>query len=76
MNSTETFRNYRHDITGKFKDITMAINSINESTINDPESLEIFEAIHEVLVKMVKTSGATIEAIKSKEKNGTQRSNN
>jgi hypothetical protein len=71
MNSTEALMHYRHDITGKFKDITMAINSINQDTIYDPESFEIFEAVHEVLLKMVKTSEKTIKEIKNKGKNGT-----
>jgi hypothetical protein len=60
MNSIEAFRHYKHDIVGKFRDISTAINSLDEKTYNDPENLEIFQAVHEVLVKMVNTSESTI----------------
>ena len=56
MNSTEAIRNYKHDISGKFKDISTAINSLDENSFNDPEAFEIFHAVHEVILKMVKTS--------------------
>lgn len=61
MNSTEAIRNYKHDISGKFKDISMAINSLDENSFNDPEAHEIFHAVHEVILKMVKTSEYTIQ---------------
>jgi len=60
MNSTEAIRNYKHDIAGKFKDISMAISTLNENSFNDPEAHEIFHAVHEVILKMVKTSRNTI----------------
>jgi hypothetical protein len=60
MNSTEAFRNYRHDILGKFKDISLVINSFDEDSFSDPEKYEMFHAIHEVIIKMVKTSRNTI----------------
>jgi hypothetical protein len=60
MNSTETLRNYKHDIAGKFKDISMAISELDESSFSDPEAQEIFHAVHEVILKMVKTSKRTI----------------
>lgn len=60
MNSTEDFRNYKHDIVGKFKDISTAINSLDDCAFDDSENNEIFHAIHEVILKMVKTSRNTI----------------
>jgi hypothetical protein len=68
MNSIERFRHYKHDIVGKFRDISTAINSLDENTYSDPENLEIFEAVHEVLEKMVVTSRQTILELKSKNK--------
>lgn len=60
MNSTNTIRNYKHDISGKFKDITMAINSFDEKSFENVDNNEIFHAVHEVLLRMVKTSRNTI----------------
>ena len=60
MNSTDAIRNYKHDIAGKFKDISMAISTLDENSFNDPEAHEIFHAVHEVILKMVKTSRNTI----------------
>ncbi len=60
MNSTEAMRIYKHDIAGKFKDISTAIKALDENSFNDPEAREIFYAVHEVILKMVKTSRETI----------------
>jgi hypothetical protein len=60
MNSNNVIRNYKHDISGKFKDISTAINSLDESAFNDVTNNEIFHAVHEVLLKMVKTSRNTM----------------
>jgi len=60
VNSNEAFRNYRHDITGKFKDISMAINSLTEESLKDPLAFETFHAIHEVILKMLNTSQGLI----------------
>ena len=60
MNSNNPIRNYKHDITGKFKDISSAIASMDESAFNDSSNNEIFHAVHEVLLKMVKTSRNTM----------------
>ena len=59
-NSNNPIRNYKHDISGKFKDITSAIASMDESAFNDSSNNEIFHAVHEVLLKMVKTSRNTM----------------
>lgn len=60
MNSSNTIRNYKHDISGKFKDISTALSSMDENAFNDPDNNEIFHAVHEVLLKMVKTSRNTM----------------
>ena len=60
MSSIDTIRNYKHDISGKFKDISTALASMNENSFNDPTNNEIFHAIHEVLLRMVKTSRNTM----------------
>ncbi len=61
MNSTEAMRIYKHDIAGKFRDISTAIKALDENSFNDPEAREIFYAVHEVILKMVKTSEYTIK---------------
>lgn len=60
MNSIEAICNYKHDIAGKFKDISTAISALDEKSFDDAENNEIFHAIHEVILKMVKTSRNTI----------------
>lgn len=60
MNSNNAIRNYKHDISGKFNDIKSAINSLDEKSFEDSDNNEIFHAVHEVLLKMVKTSRNTI----------------
>ena len=60
MNSTEAIRNYKHDIAGKFKDISSALSALDEHSFENPETHEIFHAVHEVILKMVKTSRNTI----------------
>ena len=60
MNSINPMRNYKHDISGKFKDITTALASLDENAFQNPENNEIFHSIHEVLLKMVKTSRNTM----------------
>lgn len=60
MNSNNVIRNYKHDISGKFKDIGTAIATMDESAFNDVDNNEIFHAVHEVLLKMVKTSRNTM----------------
>lgn len=60
MNSSSSIRNYKHDISGKFKDISTALSAMDESAFNDPGNNEIFHAVHEVLLKMVKTSRNTM----------------
>lgn len=67
MNSTEAIRNYKHDITGKFKDISMAINTLDENSFTDLQDHEIFHAVHEVILKMVKTSRNTIANLLNQE---------
>lgn len=61
MSSIDFMRNYKHDISGKFKDIVTALSPMNNEAFDDPEKYEIFHAIHEVLLKMVKTSRNTIQ---------------
>ncbi len=60
MNSNNVIRNYKHDISGKFKDISSAISSMDDGAFNDATNNEIFHAVHEVLLKMVKTSRNTM----------------
>ncbi|MFA6023572.1 MAG: hypothetical protein WC781_05780 [Candidatus Pacearchaeota archaeon] len=60
MNSNNSFNHYKHDICGKFNDISNAISLMDESVFNDQEKNETFHAIHEVLLRMVKTSRMTI----------------
>jgi hypothetical protein len=60
MSSTNIIRNYKHDIAGKFKDISTALNAMDESAFSDPSNNEIFHAVHEVILKMVKTSRNTM----------------
>ena len=61
MSSTNSLRNYKHDITGKFKDISTALHSMDESSFTDPDNNQVFFAVHEVLLKMIKTSRNTMK---------------
>ncbi len=66
MNSTELMLKYKHDILGQFRDLKDAIESLEANDFQGTDKIEVFEAVHEVLLKMVKTSGATIEAVAGK----------
>ena len=63
MNSTEIMIKYKHDIIGQFRDINAAVASFEASDFEGPKKLEVFHAVHEVLLKMVDTSKATIKVI-------------
>src|SRR5665647_2355645 len=60
MNSNNPIRNYKHDISGKFRDISTVLSSMDEEVFDDPANNEIFHAVHELLLKMVKTSRNTM----------------
>lgn len=60
MNFNNSLNHYKHDITGKFKDITSVVSLFDVSTLQDAKNLELFHAVHEVLLKMVQTSRQTI----------------
>jgi hypothetical protein len=60
MSSIEVIRNYKHDIAGKFKDISTVLNALNETSFDDLDNNEIFHAVHEVILKMVMTSRETM----------------
>jgi hypothetical protein len=67
MNSTEKMLKYKHDTIGQFRDLKTAIDSLDASDFEGSDKLEVFHAVHEVLLKMVKTSEATIEVIEGKQ---------
>ncbi len=67
MNSTEMMIKYKHDIIGQFRDINAAVASFEPSDFEGQRKLEVFHAVHEVLLKMVKTSTTTIEVIEGKQ---------
>jgi hypothetical protein len=67
MNSTEKMLKYKHDTIGQFRDLKTAIDSLNATDFDGPDKLEVFHAVHEVLLKMVKTSGTTIDVIEGKQ---------
>ena len=60
MRSNEKMIKYKHDIIGQFKDLNMAISTFEASDFDGTAKLEVFHAVHEVLLKMVKTSRNTI----------------
>lgn len=60
MSYSNSLRNYKHDITGKFRDISTVISGLDESSFEDPSQHELFHAVHEVLIKMVRTSRQVI----------------
>lgn len=62
MSSIEVWRNYQHDIVGKFRDIDAAVKALEASSFEDQTNNEIFHAIHEVLLKMLWTSRETMLA--------------
>ena len=68
MNSTEKMIKYKHDTIGQFRDLNAAISSFEASDFEGADKLEVFHAVHEVLLKMVKTSGTTIEGLEALKK--------
>ena len=62
MNSTEKMIKYKHDTIGQFRDLKAAIESLDASDFEGSDKLEVFQAVHEVLLKMVKTSRNTMAA--------------
>ena len=66
MNSTEKMIKYKHDTIGQFRDLNMAISSLDASDFEGEEKLEVFHAVHEVLLKMVKTSEITLKELNNR----------
>lgn len=64
MNSTELMVKYKHDTIGQFRDLKFAIESLNEEDFKNSQKIEIFEAIHEVIERMMNTSKVTLENLK------------
>lgn len=62
MNSSDVMREYRHDIKGKFRNVSLAIDTLADDAFIDSSNNELFHAVHEVLVKMVRTSRKTIRS--------------
>lgn len=56
MSISSTWRDYKHDVVGKFHGVNSAIQSMDESSLKKPETYEMFHAIHETLMRMVKSS--------------------
>lgn len=60
MTYSKNIYQYKHDITGKFKDVSAVVNQIDQSTFDKAEGLELFHMVHESVIKMVKTSKEVI----------------
>ncbi|HXH31903.1 MAG TPA: hypothetical protein VNJ01_13925 [Bacteriovoracaceae bacterium] len=60
MSFSSVIKNYKHDIAGKFLNISSAINPMTDDVFKNPENNELFHAVHEVLLKMVRASRNTI----------------
>lgn len=68
MNSTELMIKYKHDIVGQFRDLNQAIGALEANDFEGSGKLEIFQAVHELLVRMVSTSQMTMEELETKRK--------
>lgn len=54
--NNQEVNNYKHDIAGKIKEISTAINNLNDKTFFNDFNFIIFHAIHESLLKIIKNS--------------------
>lgn len=60
MESISVMQMYRHDIVGKFKDISDITELIENNQLSDEDKMNALYAIHEVLLKMILTSQKAI----------------
>lgn len=56
MTILSELQNYKHDTSGKFKNLTQAINAMNEESLQDAENLELLMSIHECFITMINSS--------------------
>jgi hypothetical protein len=56
MNFTSGLQRYKHDVTGKFRDISAAVSMLDASSLQGPGAQEILFAVHEVIARMAGTS--------------------
>lgn len=56
MNSIDAFKHYKHDVSGKFTELAQVIESFDENAFGEKANYEMFHAIHEAVVKMMRSS--------------------
>ncbi len=51
---------YKHDTVGMFEDISFVVSKLEQVSFGHPESLELFNMVHDEILKMVSTSKEVI----------------
>ena len=67
MKSNRILVQYKHDVIGKFKEITSVITPLDDFKECPAEYFELFSMIHGLLIKMIFTSSVTISELFSQE---------
>lgn len=63
MTSNRHLVQYKHDVIGKFKEITSVISPLDDFKECPTEYFELFSIVHELLIKMIATSRMTISEV-------------
>lgn len=67
MKSNRSLIRYKHDVIGKFKEISSVISPLNDNSECPPKYFELFAIVHGLLMKMIPTSRETISELFSQE---------
>lgn len=67
MKSNRSLVRYKHDVVGKFKEITSVIAPLDDCSECPPRYFELFAIVHGLLMKMIPTSRETISELFSQE---------
>lgn len=67
MTILSELQNYKHDTTGKFKNLTQAINALDEDSLQNPDTLELLMSIHECFITMINSSVNLISSLPGNE---------
>lgn len=63
MKSNRSLIRYKHDVIGKFKEITSVISPLDDGTECPPKYFELFLIVHGLLMKMIPASRETISEL-------------
>lgn len=67
MTILSELQNYKHDTSGKFKNLTQVINEMDEESLQNPDNLELLMSIHECFITMINSSVNFISSLPGNE---------